>query len=169
MSAAVTSLWPDDIKVDVLPPLAILRYQAAKLSKLTEGILEADVVTTTGHEDFAVHRLDLVAAKLDGRAYRILTATHRAAFYPVVMEADCFRPKDSYPVGRSAAALREVVAGMSAEWPRSNDWRPAANDQDEFLKRVAEVLRSPAVRATIDSLLALSNEKNQPADTESAA
>ena len=123
MSAAVTSLWPDDIKVDVLPPLAILRYQAAKLSKLTEGILEADVVTTTGHEDFAVHRLDLVAAKLDGRAYRILTATHRAAFYPVVMEADCFRPKDSYPVGRSAAG-----SGHVADVPDMTILRPERSD-----------------------------------------
>ncbi len=135
----------------------------------SEGILEADVVTTTGQEDFVVHRLEIVAPQLGGRRYGVLTVTHRAAFYPVVLEADCYRPKDPQHLGRAYAAVSEAVAGLSAQWPRNNDWRPVANDQDEFLKRIAEVLRSPTVRSIIDSLLALSNEKNQPADTESAA
>ena len=169
MPATIPSLWPDDIKVDVLPPLTILKLQAAKLHGITKGILDAEVTTVTGPDDLVTHRLDLIAPTLDGRRTRVLVATQRTEFYPVVLEADCYRPKDSYPFGRSLAAISEVVAGMSAEWPRSNDWRPAANDQDEFLKRIAEVLRSPTVRSIIDSLLALSNEKNQPADTESAA
>ena len=177
MIAAATSLWPDDIKVDVLSPLTILRYQAAELRKLTKGRLEADVVTTTGQEDFVVHRLEIVARQLGDRRYGVLTVTHRAAFYPVVLEADCFRPKETrtlaHVLGEHVAAVTAMSSALNAEinppWPPKDDWRPAANDQDEFLKRVAEVLRSPAVRATIDSLLALSNEKNQPADTETAA
>lgn len=169
MSTTAASLWPDDIKVNVLPPLAILRHQAAKLRTLTEGILEADVVTTTGQEDFVVHRLEIVAPQLGGRRYGVLTVTHRTTFYPVVLEADCFRPKDSHFASRAFATAGEIAAGLDTQWPRNNDWRPAANDQDEFLKRVGEVLRSPAVRSIIDSLLALSNEKNNSADAETAA
>lgn len=173
MPTTIPSLWPSDIMVDVRPPLEILRGQAEKIAEITQGILTAEVTTVTGHEDFAVHRLDLVAAKLDGRAYRILTGTHRAAFYPVVIEADLYRLSYKEAIARTiagnslAAALTSVTGGSS--WPPTDDWRPVANDQDEFLKRIAEVLRSPTVRSIIDSLLALCNEKNQPADTESAA
>lgn len=169
MTATIPSLWPDDIKVDVLPPLTILRFQASKLRELTKGILHADVVTTTGQDDFVVHRLELVAPQLGNRRYGILTATHRSDFYPVVLEADCFRPKEPLVAGRSLASIGEHLAALDTSWPRRNDWRPAAGDQDEFVKRVGEILRSREVRSIIDSMIALSNEKNQPADAETAA
>jgi hypothetical protein len=166
MTATIPNLWPEDIKVDVLPPLTILKYQAAKLREITKGILEAEVTTVSGPEDFVTHRLDLIAPALEGRRSRILSVTHRVDFYPVVLEAECFRPKESPVIGRAHAALGEIMAGLETHWPRSNDWRPVASDQDEFIKRIGEVLRSHQVRAIIDSLIALSNEKNQP-DEES--
>ena len=169
MTATTMSLWPDDIKVDVLPPLIILKSQAAKLRELTAGILTGEVVTSTGHDDFVVHRLEIVAPQLGGRRYGVLTVTHRASFYPVVLEADCFRPRETRMSRVAAATVEVLIASMETEWPSKNDWRPAASDQDEFVKRVGEVLKSPSVRSVIDSLLALSNEKNQPAEAESAA
>ena len=72
------------------------RYQAAKIRELTNGIIRAEVTTTTGHEDFVVHRLELVAPQLDNRRYGVLSATHRTDIYPVVLEADCFRPAGPY-------------------------------------------------------------------------
>ena len=62
MPTTIPSLWPSDIMVDVRPPLEILRGQAEKIAEITQGILTAEVTTVTGHEDFAVHRLDLVAS-----------------------------------------------------------------------------------------------------------
>src|SRR4051794_27341877 len=93
MSTTIPSLWPNDIMVDVQPPLAVLKAQATKIGEITGGILTAEVTTVTGHNDFVVHRLDLIAPQLDDRRYRVLIATHRTDYYPVVLEADCFRPK----------------------------------------------------------------------------
>src|SRR5436190_24344142 len=106
MPATIPSLWPNDIVVDVLPPLEILQAQATKIGEITKGILTAEVTTVTGHEDFVVHRLDLIAPKLDDRRYRILTATHRTDFYPVVLEAECFRPKDPQTLRQVLSSLR---------------------------------------------------------------
>lgn len=178
MPATIPSLWPDDIKVDVLPPLTILKLQAAKLHGITKGILDAEVTTVTGPDDLVTHRLDLIAPTLDGRRTRVLVATQRTEFYPVLIEAEVYRPTKVSAQAVRNLAMQGMAAAMGVDtrseyptrdWPPVNDWRPVANNQDDFLKRIAEVLRSPTVRSIIDSLLALCNEKNQPADTESAA
>ena len=178
MSVTIPSLWPEDIKVDVLPPLTILKLQAAKLHEITKGILHAEVTTVTGPDDLTAHRLDLIAPTLDDRRVRILTATQRTEFYPVVVEAELYRPPKVSVQDVKKQAMQGVAAMLGVDtrteyplriWPPVDDWRPVANDQSDFLKRVGEVLRSPAVRATIDSLIALSNEKNQPLDSEPAA
>jgi hypothetical protein len=177
MTATIPNLWPEDIKVDVLPPLTILKYQAAKLREITKGILEAEVTTVSGPEDFATHRLDLIAPVLEGRSTRVLSVTHRVDFYPVVLEAECFRPKPApttfgHVLGTAGIAA-SVAAALGSKvpptWPNPDDWRPVANDQEELLKRIGEVLKSRQVRATIDSLIALSNEKNQPGEESAPA
>jgi hypothetical protein len=178
MPTTIPSLWPNDIVVDVRSPLEILRAQAEKIGEITQGTLTAEVTTVTGHEDFATHRLDLIAPKLDGRAFRILTATHRTDLYPVVIEAELYRPTKVSAQAVKNLAVQTLAAPMGIDlrseyplrtWPPVDDWRPVASDQSEFLRRVAEVLRSPTVRAAVDSLIALSNEKNQTTDTETAA
>lgn len=177
MAAAFPTLWPDDIRVDAVPPLTILQYQADRIGPLTKGILEGHVTTTTGPDDYATHRLELVAPRL-GRRYGVLNAIHRGDYYPVVLEADCYRPKRINPQElrqKATQALATKIAGPWAAtdlplpvWPHPDDWRPAAANQEDFVKRVGEVLRSMQVRAAIDTLIALSNEKaaerGKPAD-----
>lgn len=168
MSATIPSLWPDDIRVDILPPLVLLKVQAAKIGELTRGVLDAEVTTVTGQSDFVVHRLDLIAPELDDSRYRILSATHRSEFYPVVIEAEVFRPRPK-KIPLTAAFAAQVVGPLALgvpevstdpdRWPHPDDWRPVASSQEEFVDRLREVLRSPPVRATIDSLLARSYEK----------
>lgn len=178
MPATIPSLWPEDIKVDILPPLTILKLQAAKLREITHGVLRAEVTTVEGPDDLVAHRLDLIAMALDGRRVRVLTAIQRTEFYPVVLEAQVYLPTKVSAQAVKSLAMQGIAVATGVDtrteyptrdWPPPDDWRPVANDQDEFLKRIAEVLRSPTVRSIIDSLLALSNEKNQPADAESAA
>jgi hypothetical protein len=178
MPTTIPSLWPSDIMVDVRPPVEILRAQAEKIGEITHGILTAEVTTVTGHEDFASHRLDLIAPKLDGRAYRILTATHRTDLYPVVIEAELYRPTKVSAQAVKNLGMQSLAVSFGVDtrteyplraWPPVDDWRPVASNQGEFLNRVAEVLRSPAVRAAIDSLIALSNEKTQPSEESTPA
>jgi len=178
MTATIPNLWPEGIKVDVLPPVTILKYQATKIREMTKGILECEVTTVTGPEDFVSHRLDLIAPVLDGRRQRVLTATHRADLYPVVVEADCFRPKPKpkplTPLEEMGATVAETLDGIfraknPPSWPNPDDWRPIADDQDELLKRIGEVLKSRGVRSTIDSMIALSNDKQQANDATQPA
>lgn len=175
MAATIPSLWPE-IKVDILPPVAILRAQANRLGELTQGILEAEMTTVTGEQDFVAHRLDLIAPALDGRRVRVLIATHRTDFYPVVIEADSNRPKKLATKDVRKAALETFAASTmgidirthlpTREWPPVDDWRPIAANQDEFIKRVGEVLQSREVRSVIDSMIALSNQKAEEPDED---
>ncbi len=170
MPDALVSLWPDDIKVDVVPPVTILRVQASEIGRITKGILRGEVGTTTGAGDMVSHRLDLVAPSLTGRRVGVLNAIHRADFYPVVVEADCFRPKRINPQEYRQKATELLASQISGRdlrtdvplpiWPHPDDWRPVAANQDDFIKRVGEVLRSMHVRAAIDTLIALSNERS---------
>lgn len=179
MAATIPNLWPDDIKVDLLPPVTILRAQANKIGEITQGILEGEVTTVTGEKDLVTHRLDLLAPSLDGRRVRVLSATHRDDFYPVVLEADCFLPKfvDLRNVRQAAqTAMAEQLSGLDLRthasarpWPYPTDWRPVVSNQDEFLKRVAEVFRSMEVRSVIESMIALSNQKAEDAEQEAEA
>src|SRR5687767_8074725 len=131
MSATIPSLWPQDIRVDVLPPLVVLKVQAAKIQELTKGVLEAEITTVTGERDFTVHRLDLVAPELDDSRYRILSVTRRTEFYPVVIEAELFRPKPA-KVPFTPALVAPLVGAMALgipqvstepdRWPHPDDW-----------------------------------------------
>lgn len=173
MAATIPSLWPD-INVDLVPPVTILRAQATRLGQLTKGILEAEVTTVTGDKDFTMHRLDLIAPALDGRRVRVLTATHREDYYPLVLEAACFRPTTANMLEVRKQAMEMLGSSLSGidlrtqapmrEWPPPNDWRPVAANQDDFLRLVGEVLKSMEVRSAIDSLIALSNQKQQPSE-----
>lgn len=169
MTTTIPSLWPD-INVDLVPPLTILRAQASRLGQLTKGILEAEVTTVTGDTSFVVHRLDLIAPSLDDRRVRILSATHREDYYPVVLEAECYRPKNLVVADVKKQAMEILASKMgidtrthipTRDWPIANGWRPIAADQDEFIQRVGDVLRSMEVRSAIDSMIALSNQKSE--------
>lgn len=164
MVATIPSLWPEDIKVDLLPPGTILKVQANTLGKLTQGILDAEVTTVTGEKDYVVHRLDLIAPALDGRRKRVLTATHRADYYPLVLEADCFQPRTPQGLHAIGSIISEMATNLDAlkyEWPQNHGWRPIVSNQEELYKRLAEVFRSWEVRSVIESMIALSNERSQ--------
>src|SRR4051794_36125765 len=95
MASTIPDLWPDDITVDVVPPLAILRSQAGLLGVKTKGILRAEVTTTTGDTGYVQHHLDIVVPALQNYRARLLNATHdRDRVYPVAVEAECFMPRD---------------------------------------------------------------------------
>jgi hypothetical protein len=150
MANAAASLWPQDIRVPTRSPLSILKEQAGLLNEVTKGVLQGEVTTVTGADDFVIHRLDIVTPRLDGARYRVLTITHRTALYPVVMEADVFRIARPLP-----SVAREL---FSEVWPRPDDWRPVAASQEEFTARLREVLNSPHVRGLIETLILQSNE-----------
>ena len=179
-TTALPDLWPDDIRVDVLPPVILLRAQLKGLARRTDGRLEADVSTVTGVKDFVIHRLDITAPQLGGERHRVLTATHRTAFYPVVVEAETYRPAPprvavAEDFGRRMAKAfgsnpdihTTMVTTDPDRWPHPDDWRPVAATQEELAARIRDVFHSPPVRAMMESLLARTHEK-MLADEEAA-
>ena len=145
MSATIPDLWPDDIRVDLLTPLMILRTQAGLLSSKTQGLIIAEVRTTTT-EKWVQHQLDLIAFPLDHYRMTLLTARHGIdAAYPVKVTCQGFVPKQ-----------RGFPSVPNFFEPPPNE-REAAT-QEEFIALVREALRSDTIRSRIQSLIVRSNE-----------
>jgi hypothetical protein len=152
MTNAIPDLWPTDINVDVLPPIAILKAQEGLLARKTQGMLVARL-TTMESENLIQHQLDLLAPSLNFYRERLLSATHgRAMVYPVTVTADCFRPK---PGTQMDAITFPVEHPLIQPLPQ----REAATDE-EFVQLVEKVLHSAEVRALIHSLIARINQTN---------
>lgn len=137
MPEEVKSYWPDDFGVKVLTPVAVLRIQSEALSRATQGLLEAEVVSASSKNQVS-HELQLVAPALGGERRTILTVTHGL--------------KDPYPATLDAAVFH------SDEPLQFLDKSPVASTMQEFTALVREVLQSKQVRGAAQSLLARSQE-----------
>ncbi|MGH7172857.1 MAG: hypothetical protein ACRELG_21460 [Gemmataceae bacterium] len=161
MTTAIPDLWSEDITIDVLPPIAILKAQEGLLARKTQGMLEAKL-STTESGSLVQHQLDLIAPSLNFYRERLLTATHdRLMLYPVIVTAECFAPKSEVsrgplaPLHVTAKALTDMHRALVPEVIQ----RKAATG-DEFVELVREVLQSAEVRALISSLIARINQTN---------
>lgn len=161
MNTAIPDLWSDDIKVDVLPPLAILKAQEGLLACKTQGMLEAKL-TTTESGNLIQHQLDLIAPSLNFYRERLLTATHdRLRPYPVTVAAECFAP--TWEISQGPLAPIQTAGKALSEFHRAIVpeviHRKAATGE-EFVQLIREVLQSAHVRALISSLIARINQDN---------
>ena len=163
---AIPDLWPG-LKLDILSPAAILRRQVEHLRVKGQGVLDAELTTVTGKDDFFIHRLDLIASQAYGQRYRVLVVTHRTEYYPLQIEADRYRPKTKQTTRTikrggyrsfGEELETEVLSTESLTWPPEADWRPIAWSQEDFVRRLGEVLTSSEVRSAIESFIARSNE-----------
>jgi hypothetical protein len=156
MPDTIPDLWSENIRVDVLTPIVILRSQEGLLSKKTQGILEAKV-TTTATKELVQHQLDLIAPALNRYRETLLTVTHR--------------PERVYPVRVAAECLQSPRTELEApDWIRRQKGGPPpgtrdANNQDELIDLLRIILRSSQVVAAIESLIARSNEAGQVASS----
>jgi uncharacterized protein with von Willebrand factor type A (vWA) domain len=155
MAATIPDCWSEDIKVDVLPPVAVLKAQEGLLAQKAQGMLQAKV-TATETEKLVQHGLDLIAPALNFYRERLLSATHdRDMPYPVTATAEAFaqKPPDLSPF---VTPLSQSLAELQQLANPSRIQRRAATDED-FVRLVQEVLRSDRVRALIHSLIACIN------------
>src|SRR6266511_2111122 len=130
MTTAVPDLWSEDIKVNVLPSIAVLKTQEGLLARKTQGMLQARL-TTTETDTLVQHSLDLIAPALNFDRERLLSATHdREMLYPVTVTAEAFAPG---PLN-SMQALSDAVLRKTDP---SRIQRRAATDED-FIRLVRE-------------------------------
>jgi hypothetical protein len=83
MAGAIPDLWPDLEQSQVVPPIAILREQAAALGKKTNYLLDGRVDTTTTPAGMFNHSFYVVAHALDDYTYKLFWIKHGADQYPV--------------------------------------------------------------------------------------
>ena|SRR5579871_273025 len=152
MTAAVTDLWPSDINLKVLPPIAVLKAQEGLLAQHTQGMLHAKL-NTVETEKLVQHELDLIAPGLNFYRQRLLSATHdRDMLFPVTVTAEAFAPK---PLAPEFFPTSTVGAFIKHE----TDIRRRAATDEEFIHLVRQVLQSEHVRSLIHSLIARINAK----------
>lgn len=159
MTLPIPDLWSDDIRVDVLTPVVILRSQAQLLGQKTQGILNAEI-TTTSQEKWRQHQLDIIAPLLNGYRATLLTAKHeRLMVYPVLVRAKCFIPREEVQaLFPQSITMSTIMKGLMTNEPPPD--QREASTQDAFIELVRQVLQSDDVRAMIQSLIARSNEAN---------
>lgn len=83
MAQPIPDLWPEIEQSQVVPPVAILREQAALLGKKTNHLLEGRVATTNTGYGAVVHSFYIVAPALDDYTYKLFEISHGADPYPV--------------------------------------------------------------------------------------
>jgi len=94
MPTTIPDLWPADFGVSgPLPPVAILRGQAAALTERTKGLVMGYVRTVPEGGQGFVYAFDLVAPALDDYRYMLLTIGHDINLYPVELLARLIRPE----------------------------------------------------------------------------
>jgi hypothetical protein len=85
--AAQTDLWGDLAPVEVRPPVALLREQAAVISTKTKNLIQAKVVTDATLGEIR-HRFILVVPALGNYSYQMFRIEHDVNLYPVTIETE---------------------------------------------------------------------------------
>lgn len=151
MPTTTADLWPDDIAVEVLSPVMILKQQAEAISKKTKGLVKGDVrkISIENSEEIA---FDLLAPAL-GLREELLTVRYKRG-YP-------------YPSSVSAAALEGSLRLQSPQTPTNWEILEPENPCEvaytpvEFLTILRKVFGARDTLAVISSILARSNEANE--------
>jgi hypothetical protein len=85
MEGASPDLWPDLEQLQVVPPVAILREQAAALGKKTNCLLGGRVDTSITPAGRFKHSFYIVAPALDNYTYNLFWIEHDTDQYPVLV------------------------------------------------------------------------------------
>ena len=176
MPTEIPDLWGDDIKVDVLSPLLILKAQDEAIRRKTQGVLRANVVTTEvnpfeelEYDEDEDEDEDIDADDGALRPNQLVHALDLGS--PVIAYTETLL-QVSHAVNRAYPAKLSVPDPL--RWDLERD-PPNANDSaedlfsaarssiiaysaDELLRHLRRALQSRDTRAAIDSLLALANE-----------
>jgi hypothetical protein len=163
MTRPSNSLFPEDIRSDVVSPYTILLTQAEALAEQTKGILAAEVLLVDVSEEQQAATFDVVAPHLPYH-FRAVRAVYRKGLpYPVTLEADYFKPN-----GPPASFIPEPPPPIGRRERRVKPANEAASDM-EFRALLQRVFESPEFKALLLSLIARSNELLREKERQAAA
>lgn len=127
LTTAIPNLWPEDIAdVKTTPPLTILRTQASNLDDKTGMLVRATIESVAERTNSFMHSFLLVAPSLGNYTTRLFRVRHGVHFYPLEILTDLDGP----------------------------NFRAAS--QEDLVRALAEIFRSPPVKKMVQSLIAQS-------------
>lgn len=146
----IPDLWGQAISVDVLTPAAILNTQAALLKRKTQGIVIAELETTTDSKNVVTIKFDLVAPAVDNFRASVLAVRHKADYvYPALVATSAFSSKGGGQFG-------------DLKWGGVEDQlSKLAETETQFISLLQEALQSGFILSIVQSLIAKSNEARQ--------
>ena len=112
---ALKNLWGglSTLSPTILTPTEILKKQAALLSDMTNGILQADVTVTvsTFTGEFTLE-MDIVAPAIDNYRYSVLRASHGIELFPVKVSPawDSIEVTECNDEAEFEAALEQILS-----------------------------------------------------------
>jgi hypothetical protein len=131
MASAIPDLWPDIEQSQAIPPVAILREQAAALGRKTNHLLDGRVDTITTPQGWFKHSFYIVAPALDNYTYSLFWIEHGVDQYPV-----------QAPKNPDIAALTDTTTIVTI------------GSERELLEYIRNVLNSDKTKRVVGSLLA---------------
>lgn len=147
-------LWPKDIDiVNVTPPVAILREQAAVLGNKTKNLVLGEVTPAVGEtSEKLLYAFFIVGPVLGGYRYRLLTIRYPVEMYPVeiFLEPEILtHVRAELAVQVSDNALLQLLGDLTS---------PAlsAKSEEEFKAVLKAVFDSPKTRRVIEAIIAQS-------------
>ncbi len=159
MPPAPQSLWPSDIRAGIQSPFQILSAQAGALSQQTNRRLIGETrIDQSDDNKFITIHLDMYAPNLDYR-HRVLSVSHDSKLvYPVVVDAEMFRPQSIAEIMDAAntSSVSSVLAAVVG--PRPKKKPNQASSADELNELIKRVLSSDEIVSTAMSLIARSED-----------
>ena len=129
MAQPIPDLWPEIEESREVPPVAILREQAALLGNKTNYLLQGRVGSVALSSGRFYHSFFIVAPALDGYEYKLFAIEHGPDQYPVF--ADALEGTDPSKVSRLSL-----------------------NSEEELLDYIRKILNSDKTKRILGSLLA---------------
>lgn len=154
------NLWPDNVsKEKWASPVSLLREQARFLGDQTKNLVTAEVGTASIEDEVFLYNFYIVAPTLNNYHYRLFSIEHNIEMYPVTFymdeqlgnELNAMKKKPSNLVDIAAAASRRQLTEMGFK-TNHNEYTKRADNEDEFIKIVGEILKSVRARQVISSL-----------------
>lgn len=131
-------LWPDLNPLVVLTPAAMLKVQAAALSRKTNGLLQG-LVETRSYNGEIYHQLFVVVPALENYRYTLLTVHHSPNLYPVFV--------DESPMDEPSKAPPDSLLGRFKK-------STSLADQDAFHLWLGGALSHEKTKRVLENLLA---------------
>ena len=136
MPNGTEDLWPADVGITtIVPPLAILRRQAAILGERTQHLLEGEVDTLAEGDQF--RQLFYIAAPSLDYRYKLFEVRHGVSGYPVYFSNEGRR--QVFPAFGTASVPQEL------------------DTPEEFVKWLRQILNSEETKRVVGSLLSQVN------------